>query len=331
MSAASDAAAAGRPLGEFEVIARYFTRPARSAGLGVGDDCALIAAPPGLTLAITTDMLLEGRHFPAGTDPHKLGHKALAVNLSDLAAMGADPRWFTLAIALPEVDPAWLDGFSRGLFALADAHRIELIGGDTTRGPLTLSITAIGTLPPGYALRRDGAAVGDDVWLSGATGEAALALAQLRGAVELDAAHAAACRARLESPAPRVALGRKLRGLASAAIDVSDGLAADLGHVLERSGVGAEVALEAVPVAPALATCHDTALARACLLAGGDDYELVFTAPPERRDDVLRAAEAAGIAASRIGRIVAGEGLTIRDAAGNAVPLAARGFDHFAS
>jgi thiamine-monophosphate kinase len=318
-------------LGEFDVIARYFTRPARTAGLGVGDDCALIAAPPGLTLAITTDMLLEGRHFLRAADPYRLGHKALAVNLSDLAAMGADPRWFTLAIALPVVDAGWLERFAAGLFALADAQRIELVGGDTTRGPLTLSITAIGTLPTGYALRRDGAAPGDDVWLSGATGEAALALAALHGEVALDDGATAACQERLDAPVPRIALGRKLRRLASAAIDVSDGLAADLGHILERSQVGAEVWLDALPRAPALAACADAALAQRCLLAGGDDYELLFTAPAERRRDVLAAGEAAVVPVTRIGRIVPGDALVVRDASGAAVPLAARGFDHFAS
>ncbi len=316
-------------LGEFEVIARYFTRPARTAGLGVGDDCALIAAPPGLTLAITTDMLLEGRHFLPEADARDLGHKSLAVNLSDLAAMGADPRWFTLAIALPRADPAWLEPFAAGLFALADAERIELVGGDTTRGALTISITAIGTLPTGYALRRDGAAVGDDVWLSGATGEAALALAALRGEASLDPQALAACRARLDTPTPRVALGRRLRGLASAAIDVSDGLAADLGHILARSGVGAAVALDAVPVAPALAGCEDAALVRRCVLAGGDDYELAFTAPPERRDEVASAGVATGIAVTRIGTIIAGAGLTVRDVRGEVVALGARGYDHF--
>jgi thiamine-monophosphate kinase len=322
----SDASsAAGAALGEFDVIDRYFTRPVRTAGLGVGDDCALIAAPPGLTLAVTTDMLLEGRHFLPGADAFTLGHKALAVNLSDLAAMGADPRWFTLAIALPAVDAEWLERFAAGLFALADAHRIELVGGDTTRGTLTLAITAIGTLPTGYALQRDGAAPGDDLWLSGATGEAALALAALRGEAVLDDAGLAACRARLDAPVPRIALGRKLRGLASAAIDVSDGLAADLGHILARSRVGADLWLEALP----RAACPDAALAQRCLLAGGDDYELVFTAPPERREDVLGAGTAADVAVTRVGRIEAGAGLVVRDTGGAPVPLATRGFDHF--
>ena len=317
-------------LGEFDIIARYFTRPAHSAGLGIGDDAALVVAPTGLTLAITTDMLLEGRHFVAGADARKLGHKALAVNLSDLAAMGADPRWFTLSIALPEVDEAWLAAFSAGMFALADEHRCELIGGDTTRGPLTLSITAIGTLPTGYALRRDGAVEGDDVWLSGATGEAALALAHLQGRATLSDADAERCRARLDMPEPRIALGRKLRNIANAAIDVSDGLAADLGHILERSKVGAEVRLDALPRPPAIAGLGDATLANACLLAGGDDYELVFTANPEKREAVEKAGAAAGVAVTRIGRIVAGTALSVLDANGRPVGLDRVGFDHFA-
>ncbi|MCX7894158.1 MAG: thiamine-phosphate kinase [Burkholderiales bacterium] len=317
-------------MGEFDIIARYFTRPARSAGLGVGDDAALVVAPTGLTLAITTDMLLEGRHFAKGVDPAALGHKALAVNLSDLAAMGADPRWFTLAIALPAADEAWLDAFANGLFALADREKCELIGGDTTRGPLTIAITAIGTLPTGHALRRDGACVGDDVWLSGATGEAALALAHAAGRVALPPGDAERCRERLDRPQPRVGLGRRLRSVANAAIDVSDGLAADLGHILERSKVGAEIELEAIPRAAPLVAAGDARLATECLLAGGDDYELVFTASPERRDAVARAAAAAGVPVSRIGRIVAGSALAIRDARGEPVALARAGFDHFA-
>ena len=316
-------------LGEFEIIARYFTRPAKSAGLGVGDDCALVASPPGLTLAITTDMLLEGRHFLPGADPRQLGHKTLAVNLSDLAAMGADPRWFTLAIALPEVDETWLENFSAGMFALADAHHIELIGGDTTRGPLTMSVTAIGTLPPGYALRRDGASVGDEIWISGVTGDAALALAHAQGRILLPAGAAALCRARLDTPEPRIGLGRKLRGIASAAIDVSDGLAADLGHILERSGVGAEVELDAVPRSEALRATADPSLAMACVLSGGDDYELCFTAPPEQRSAVLAAGVAAGVPVTSIGRIVEGAALTLLDASGAIVPIARAGFDHF--
>jgi thiamine-monophosphate kinase len=318
--------------GEFELIARYFTRPARSAALGIGDDCALLRPPAGLVLALTTDALLEGTHFRSGTDPRRLGHKALAVNLSDLAAMGADPRWFLLAIALPDADEAWLGSFASGLFALAEAHGIELIGGDTTRGPRMLTITAIGTLPPGYALRRDAAAEGDDVWLSGTTGEAALGLAHLEGRVVLAPGAAAACVARLERPEPRVALGKRLRGVAAAAIDVSDGLLADLGHVAERSRLAAELEYDAIPRAAALGACPDGALAEACLFAGGDDYELVFTAAPDRRGEVEAAGRAAGVAVTRIGRMAAGAPeVRLLDRTGNRVEFARRGFDHFGS
>jgi thiamine-monophosphate kinase len=314
---------------EFELIARHFTRPAKTAALGVGDDCALVQAPTGLALAITTDMLVEGTHFLPGADAALLGHKTLAVNLSDLAAMGADPRWCTLALALPDVDEAWLEAFSRGFFALADQHGIELIGGDTTRGPRTLCVTAMGTLPKGYALRRDGAQPGDDLWLSGRTGEAALGLAHLQGRAALDDAHRDACLARLHAPEPRVALGRRLRGIATAAIDVSDGLAADTGHLCERSRVAADIDDAVVPRAPALAALADAGLARACVLAGGDDYELVFAAPPEARDAVARAAELARAPVTRIGRMREGAGVTVRDAAGAPLALDRPGYDHF--
>jgi thiamine-monophosphate kinase len=314
---------------EFELIRRWFTRPAKTAALGVGDDCALVQAPTGLALAITTDMLVEGTHFLPGADAALLGHKTLAVNLSDLAAMGADPRWCTLALALPDADEAWLGAFSRGFFALADRHGIELIGGDTTRGPRSLCVTAIGTLPKGYALRRDGAQAGDDLWLSGATGEAALALEHLRGRVRLDDRHRDACCARLHAPEPRVALGRRLRGTATAAIDVSDGLVADVGHICERSRLAAEIEAPALPRAAALAALGDAALAWSCILAGGDDYELAFTAPADAREAVEQAGAAAGVPVTRIGRMGAGTGVVVRDAAGAPMPIAAPGYDHF--
>jgi thiamine-monophosphate kinase len=315
---------------EFELIRRYFTRPARTVALGVGDDAALVKPPAGLVLAVTTDMLVEGTHFLPGADGRRLGHKALAVNLSDLAAMGADPRWFLLAIALPEPDEAWLAAFSAGLLALADAHGIELIGGDTTRGPRTVGITAIGTLPPGYALRRDTAVAGEDVWLSGSTGDAALGLAHLQHRVQLGADAARACLAHLEAPESRVALGKKLRGIAGAAIDVSDGLLADLGHVLEQSRVGAEVDFETLPRSAALRSCTDRALADECLLAGGDDYELVFTASAARRADVEAAGQAAAVAVTRIGRVVAGPAkVTLLGARREPIASDPRGYDHF--
>jgi thiamine-monophosphate kinase len=315
---------------EFDLINRYFSRAARNAALGVGDDCALVKPPTGLALAITTDLLAEGTHFLPGADPRRLGHKSLAVNLSDLAAMGADPRWFLLALALPDVNEAWLAEFSAGMFALADAHGIELIGGDTTQGPRNICITALGTLPPGYALRRDAATAGEDVWLSGSTGDAALGLAHLKGRVQLGDEALSRCLARLEAPEPRVALGRKLRGLASSAIDVSDGLLADLGHVAERSRLGAEIDYEALPRSAMLASCPDRGLADRCLLSGGDDYELAFTASATKRRQIEAAGRAADVAVSRIGRVVGNTaGVAVVDRAGNPMNVAERGFEHF--
>lgn len=224
-------------MGEFDLIARYFTRPARKAVLGVGDDCALLAPAPGMQLAVSSDMLVEGRHFFPGVDPEALGHKALAVNLSDLAACGARPLAFTLALALPRVDEPWLAAFARGLLRLADEHGCELVGGDTTQGPLNICITIFGEVPPGQALLRSGAQPGDDLYVSGTLGDARLALEALLGHVQFPAETLA--RARLERPTPRVALGQALRGVASSALDVSDGLLGDLGHILRASGVGA--------------------------------------------------------------------------------------------
>ncbi len=240
---------------EFELIRRYFTRPARTAALGVGDDCALVRAPTGLVLAVTTDMLVEGTHFLPGADARRLGHKALAVNLSDLAAMGADPRWFLLALALPDADEAWLAAFADGMFALADAHAIELIGGDTTRGPRTICITAIGKLPPGYALRRDTA---PRATTSGFRARPATPRSgsRTRAVASRSTPTPAGMPRPARAPAPRVALGQKLRGLAGAAIDVSDGLLADLGHIVEQSKVGAEVDYESLPRSAALRSCR---------------------------------------------------------------------------
>ncbi len=314
---------------EFELIRKYFARPAPSAVLGVGDDCALLRPKHGMLLAVSTDMLLAGVHFLADADPRQLGHKALAVNLSDLAAMGADPRWATLGLALPEADEAWIAAFAKGFFDIAARFETELVGGDTTRGPLAISVTVLGEVPPDLALRRDAALAGDEIWMSGATGEAALALAHLEGRTRLEGGALGACLARLHTPEPRVELGGRLRGLARSAIDVSDGLLADLGHILEASGVGAEVAWPAVPRAAAIAACPDQALARACALAGGDDYELVFTAPPFRRAEIEAIGRELGIVVSRIGVCVPGSSLGLRDAAGAALPVP-RGFDHFA-
>jgi len=315
---------------EFELIQRYFSRPAPSAMVGVGDDCALVQPKPGMTLALTTDMLVEGTHFAAGSDAYRLGHKSLAVSLSDLAAMGADPRWGLLSLALPAADESWLREFSSGFYALAVNHGVDLIGGDTTRGPLAISVTLIGEVPGDLALRRDGALPGDDIWLSGATGEAALALAHRAGRTAIAEPHIAQCVTRLEAPEPRVALGRRLRGLAHSAIDVSDGLVADLGHILEMSGVGAQVWYDLLPRAPAIAACGDTELVRECLASGGDDYELLFTAPPSRRGDIDSLSADLGLVLTRIGSVVLGAAeAKLIDAQGKVLSVQRPGFDHF--
>jgi thiamine-monophosphate kinase len=321
-------------LSEFDLIKQYFQR-ARPAGrqtmLGIGDDCALLAPSPGKLLAVSSDMLVEDRHFFAGADPFMLGHKSLAVNLSDLAAMGAAPLGFTLALALPSADPAWLDGFSRGMFALADAHGCELVGGDTTRGPLNICITIFGDLAPGQALRRDAARVGDDIWISGTLGDARLALAGYRNEVALDEADFALAAQRMHTPAPRVALGRLLAegGLAHAALDISDGLVGDLGHILAASKVGALLDVDALPAGPVLAR-QPTELRRRFALAGGDDYELCFTAPAAQRDAILAAGEQCGTPVARVGRIEAAPGLRLIDADGAPLELGLSGWDHFA-
>ena len=324
-------------MGEFELIRRYFTRPSPGAVLGVGDDCAILQTAPGMQLAISTDMLVAGRHFFPDVDPYSLGHKALAVNLSDLAACGARPLAFTLALSLPYADAAWLEPFSAGLWALADAHGCELIGGDTTRGPLNLCITVFGEVPGDAAgptrtraLLRSGAQAGDDVYVSGTLGEAALGLQHQLGKLKLNASVAAACRARLERPTPRVALGLALRGIASACADVSDGLLGDLGHILERSSVGAHLDAAAL-----LACCPwansgiDAQLLRDCVLSGGDDYELVFTAAPAHAASVAAAARASGTPVQRIGRIDALPGLRVLDDSGQPMTTSSGGFDHF--
>lgn len=322
---------------EFDLIRKYFHRAAPSAVLGVGDDCAMVQPRQGMALAISTDMLLEGRHFLPGTDPRRLGRKSLAVNLSDLAAMGADPRWATLGLGLPEARDAWLAPFADGLFEIANEYGVELIGGDTARGPLTVSITIIGELPPHLALRRDGALAGDDVWLSGSTGDAALGLASLKAGAGtdvagLDATARAHCIARLEDPAPRVELGGRLRGIARCAIDISDGLLADLGHILRASHCGAELDWAALPRSAALASCADAVLVKQCLLAGGDDYELVFTAPLFRRAEIEALAEDVQVPLTRIGKIVPGGArITVRAANGSKIEAPMRGFDHFQS
>ena len=334
---------------EFELIARYFTRPTSHTLLGAGDDGALICPAPGMALVMSTDMLVSGTHFMLDTDPAALGWKTLAVNLSDLAAMGAQPRWALLAAALPEADEDWLAAFASGFFECAAAFGIDVIGGDTTRGPMNFCVTVTGEVPmegnQSQALLRSGARPGDEIWVSGAPGRAALGLAHLQGRCLLSEPARGDCLAALTRPQPRVALGIALRGLASAAIDVSDGLLADLGHILERSGMAATVHGDWLPDAARHAAPHDAALAQACLLTGGDDYELVFTAPASRHARIAALSGVLGLALTCIGNISArtpGEisqlhqlppqlpQLTLLDAEQNAIPVPRRGYDHFA-
>lgn len=320
-------------MGEFDLITRYFTRPAKRAVLGVGDDCALWQIQPGMQLAVSTDMLVEGRHFLSTVPPKRLGHKALAVNLSDLAASGAKPVAFTLALAMPRIDESWLQGFSAGLLALADQHTCELVGGDTTQGPLTICITVMGEVPPGDALLRQGAQVGDDIYVSGSVGDARLALEVMRGQLSLSASDFESCRQRMEQPQPRIALGLALRGVANACIDVSDGLAGDLGHVLKASQVGAVLTTDWVQDSAAISVAMQSlpfARRLDMALAGGDDYELLFTAAPEQAEAVQHAANEADVSVTCIGRITTGSGLQVLDLQG--VPMSRRfaSFDHFA-
>ena len=316
---------------EFDLIAKHFTRATPGAVLGVGDDCALLAPTPGMQLAVSSDMLLEGRHFSPQDSPAGIGHKSLAVNLSDLAAMGAAPRWATLSIALPEENDVWLTAFARGFFRMADMFGIELVGGDTTRGALTISITVMGEVPPGQALRRDGAQAGDDVWVSGTIGSAAVALAYRQGRLFMEQIDAAKVLPALYLPTPRVQLGIALRGIATGAIDISDGLLGDLGHILERSHVGATLEFAALPTLPAVQAYLHESVARDCVLAGGDDYELCFTAPAGKRDAVEAAAQSAGVMVTRIGRLTAESGLTVIGVDGEPLPFDHTGYDHFAA
>lgn len=295
--------------------------------LGIGDDAALLQAPAGMLLAVATDTLNAGVHFPEATAAADIGWKSLAVNLSDLAAMGARPAWATLSLSLPQADAAWLDGFLDGFLALADAHDVALVGGDTTQGPLSVGVSVHGFVAPADALRRDGARPGDDIWVTGTLGDAAAALAQWRD----ERAGDPALRARLDRPTPRVAAGLALAGIASAAIDVSDGLLADLGHICTASGVGAEVDLPALPASPQLLAAFD-APSRARLQAtGGDDYELCFTAAATQREVIAAATARAGVAMTRVGRIVAGEGVRALQADGSEWQPSTPGYAHFSA
>jgi thiamine-monophosphate kinase len=320
-------------LSEFELIGRFFTHRPRGAILGVGDDAALVRVRAGNEVAVSADMLVEGRHFFVGAAPDLLGHKALAVNLSDMAAMGATPRWATLALALPRVQVRWLEAFSRGFMSLARRHKVDLIGGDTTRGPLAICVQIMGEVPNGQALRRDGAQKGDDVWVSGQLGDAAMALGAIKGLVRVSPRERRALEQRLHAPVPRVALGLALRGIAHSAIDISDGLLADLGHICERSRLGAVIEWEAIPANPIVRSRAQTNRGAQALLAGGDDYELCFTASRRRRSDVLRAAERARVGVTLIGsmgrRGRADAPVRVLDSVGKPLAIRARGYDHF--
>jgi len=320
-------------LGEFELIDRFFRRRTRHTVLGVGDDAALLAPSAGSLLAVSVDMLVAGRHFFADVDPEALGHKTLAVSLSDLAAMGAKPRWALLAGALPDADPAWLAAFARGFFALADAFEVDLVGGDTTRGPLNLCVTILGEVPVGEALRRSGAQPGDAIYVSGKLGDAALAVAHHQGRISLASEELQRCDVAMLRPTPRVALGEQLRGVASAAIDLSDGLVGDLGHVLDASGVGAALQLAAIPRSESIdrrLSGAEREFALECLLAGGDDYELCFTVPEGRTAEIDALARALPLALTRVGVIEKHAGLAVLDEDGVALSSLPRAFDHFA-
>lgn len=324
-----------QPLGEFDLIQRFFQRPAHRSPLGVGDDCALLAPRPGMQLAVSSDMLVQGRHFLPDVAPRLLGHKALAVNLSDLAACGAQPLAFTLALALPHSDEAWCQAFSEGLFALAEAHDCELIGGDTTQGPLTICITVFGEVPSGQAILRSGAQVGDDIWVSGTLGDARLALDALQRQHMLPPPVLAQARQRLEAPTPRVALGQALRGIASSALDVSDGLLGDLNHILHASHVGASI--EVPPPAPcwppATTPCCGPWPVAALMPApwpGEMTTSCALPPPHAQRSAVEAASQASATPVTRIGTIEALPGIRIFGPQGERLQQRWPGFDHFA-
>ena len=318
---------------EFELIKQHFTHAAPRTLLGVGDDAALIKPARGHVLAVAADMLVGGRHFFMNADPASGGPKALAGNLSDLAAMGAVPRWATLGIALPKADERWVAAMSKGFMALARKHGVDLIGGDTTKGPLNLCVQIIGEVPARQALRRDGAKPGDDIWVSGTLGDAALAVVARTQRIKLKPADRKRVQQKLDWPVPRIALGVALRGVARSAIDVSDGLIADLGHICARSGVAAVVAIERLPVSTLMRRYREAPAARAALLGGGDDYELCFTAAPAKRAAVERAASRTRTRVTRIGCVIRApeDACSVVVVDGDGLPVAAgqKGFDHF--
>ena len=315
---------------EFELIKRHFTRPAANAVLGVGDDCALVDVTNGMDLAVSTDTMVSGTHFFPDVNPENLGHKALAVNLSDIAAMGGMPYWAMLALTLPHVDHDWLSAFAKGFFDLAQEYNVSLIGGDTTRGPsLVMTVTIMGEVPAGAALRRGGAKAGNDIWVSGNVGDAALAVAHRYGRIVLDAGDYHEAVMRLYEPSPRVALGQALRGLATAAIDISDGLLADLTHICRLSNVGATIDLASVPVSSIGAKHIHSDEGRNAILAGGDDYELCFTAHPNSRESIEDLTDVLGIPITRIGQVKRGKGVSLLGNDGKPVKIDGRGYDHF--
>ena len=309
---------------EFELIARYFTRANSHTVLGVGDDGALIAPTAGCELVVSTDLLVEGTHFLGDTGAEDLGWKTLAVNVSDMAAMGARPRWATLGAVFPAPTPDWIEAFARGFFACADEYGVDLVGGDTTRGPRAFCVTIFGELPAGTALRRNGAKAGDSIWVSGRPGRAALGLAHLQGRTVLTEPLLGDCLAALHRPQARVELGLALRSIASSAIDVSDGLLADIAHILEQSKLGARLRIRGLPA---------NELERNCVLAGGDDYELAFSAPAAFDSRIAALAGELQLPLTRIGEIVAGPPgrLTLWDDAGADITPVRLGYEHFLS
>lgn len=316
---------------EFDLIRRFFTRDCKTeeVALGIGDDAALLKIPEGQQLVVTTDTLIENVHFPEEIPPEFIGYKALAVNLSDLAAMGATPRWVTLALSLPEADEVWLEGFSRGFLGLAEEYGVSLVGGDTTRGPLSITVQAMGLVPDGQALLRSGASPGDLVYVSGSIGDAGLALSALKGGTRLEADEYQHLVMRLHKPVPRVALGLALRGLASACIDVSDGLLADLNHILEASGVGADIAMQQIPLSPLVRQWADQHGDFSAPATWGDDFELVFTLPAQKQASLEAVARKMDIPLTQIGEITTTTGLRLFTPAGEPVNVPQAGYDHF--
>lgn len=313
---------------EFNLIAKYFTRATPSADLGVGDDAALLRVSKGYQLAISVDMLVAGTHFFHDAAPYDIGWKSLAVNISDMAAMGATPKWATLAIALPEINETWLAEFSRGLFACADRFKVDLIGGDTTRGPLNISVQIMGEVPTGEALRRDGAKLDDDIWVSGKLGSAALGLAHLQRKITLESEVAEHCLQALHTPMPRTDLGLTLRKKANSCIDISDGMLADLGHILDASNLGATVALDNIACHDFLRARLDEAIIQQCILAGGDDYELAFTAPQSQRHAIEQLAHQLDLPLSLIGKTTEKLGIEVTYKQ-QLLDISKKGFDHF--